>query len=214
MPARRAVLLVTPHPTRRSFPSTSNGPPPLASGRPLGPGSTTILAANTSPTCLVAMGGGGRRRGSARAHGSWHTALTSQLTVLRGLRLPRFRAVSSLIKRPMVSITAKVSKYSMSETANVRYGGTKKKSNTSTLTTEAATAGPLPERARPRPPPPAERSSQCWIPSTARTGSTTRVAEGDNHGGRQVMRPGDRRPRREGGRRRCGLGIFGRPWMT
>ena len=47
----------------------------------------------------------------------------------------------------MPSMTAKVITYSVSLTANVKCGGTKQKSNTSTLATAAAIAGPRPKRA-------------------------------------------------------------------
>jgi hypothetical protein len=51
-----------------------------------------------------------------------------------------------LVTSATISITKKVSRCSVSETANERYGGTKKKSNTSTLRTDAMTVGPRVDR--------------------------------------------------------------------
>ena len=48
------------------------------------------------------------------------------------------------------SMTAKVTRYSTSETAKVRYGGTKKKSKATTLRTEAKMEGPRPNAWRQR----------------------------------------------------------------
>ena len=57
------------------------------------------------------------------------------------------RLVNSLINRPIPSITANVITYSVSLTANVNCGGTKKKSNTKTLAIADAIDGPRPSRA-------------------------------------------------------------------
>ena len=46
----------------------------------------------------------------------------------------------------MVSITPKVTRYCASLTANVKRGGTKKKSNAATFSTAASTDGPRPKR--------------------------------------------------------------------
>ncbi len=45
------------------------------------------------------------------------------------------------------SMTAKVTRYCVSETANEKNGGTKKKSNAATLSIADRTAGPRPKRA-------------------------------------------------------------------
>jgi hypothetical protein len=45
-----------------------------------------------------------------------------------------------------ISITPNVIPYWVSETAKVRYGGTKPKSKAATLSTEASAAGPRPRR--------------------------------------------------------------------
>ena len=58
--------------------------------------------------------------------------------------LSRTRAASVLTSRPTISITAKVTRYCVSATANVRCGGTKKKSKTATLAIAAKTEGPRP----------------------------------------------------------------------
>ena len=50
------------------------------------------------------------------------------------------------ISRPTSSITAKVTTYCASDTAKVKRGGTKKKSNAATFSTAAAAAGPRPKR--------------------------------------------------------------------
>ena len=52
-----------------------------------------------------------------------------------------------MIVSATISITANVNRYSVSDTANVKYGGTQMKSNRPTPTTDAATAGPRPVRA-------------------------------------------------------------------
>ena len=49
--------------------------------------------------------------------------------------------------RATTSMTAKVIMYCVSETAKEKYGGTKKKSNVATLSTEASTVGARPLRA-------------------------------------------------------------------
>ena len=58
----------------------------------------------------------------------------------------RMRAASVLITSATSSMTAKVTRYWVSDTAKVRYGGTKKKSNAATLRTEARIDGPAAER--------------------------------------------------------------------
>src|SRR5262245_38446041 len=58
----------------------------------------------------------------------------------------RMRAARLLITRPTSSMTANVTAYWVSDTAKVRYGGTKKKSNAATLSTEASSEGPRPVR--------------------------------------------------------------------
>jgi len=55
-------------------------------------------------------------------------------------------ATSVLMMSPTASITAKVTRYSVSDTANDKRGGTKKKSNETTASTEASTDGPRPNR--------------------------------------------------------------------
>ena len=55
------------------------------------------------------------------------------------------RAVSVPITTAVNSITAKVKKYCVSVTANVKCGGMKKKSNAATPSTEAKMAGPRPQ---------------------------------------------------------------------
>jgi len=54
------------------------------------------------------------------------------------------RSVSPPITSPTPSITAKVSTYWTSDTANVKYGGTKKKSNAATLRSDANSEAPRP----------------------------------------------------------------------
>jgi hypothetical protein len=51
-----------------------------------------------------------------------------------------------LMTRAITSITAKVTRYSVSATAKEKYRGTKKKSNAATLSTEARIEGPRPSR--------------------------------------------------------------------
>ena len=58
----------------------------------------------------------------------------------------RIRTVSPLMTRATISMTVKVMRCSVSETAKDRYGGTKKKSNTATLSTEASAVGTRPAR--------------------------------------------------------------------
>ena len=57
------------------------------------------------------------------------------------------RTVSPLITSATTSMTAKVTRYCVSETANEKNGGTKKKSNVATLSSEANAVGPRPLRA-------------------------------------------------------------------
>ena len=52
-----------------------------------------------------------------------------------------------LITSATASMTPKVTRYCTSETANVRYGCTKKKSNAATLSTDIRIDGPRPKRA-------------------------------------------------------------------
>ena len=56
----------------------------------------------------------------------------------------RSPAVSWPVTRPTTSITAKVSRYCTSDTANDNCGGTKKKSNAATFRNAAITDGPRP----------------------------------------------------------------------
>ncbi len=56
-------------------------------------------------------------------------------------------AVSWLITSAVVSITPKVIRYCVSETAKENCGGTNSRSNSATLRTEASTDGPRPRRA-------------------------------------------------------------------
>ena len=58
----------------------------------------------------------------------------------------RMFAARPLMMRPTASITAKVIRYSVSETANDQRGATKKKSNATTEATAASTDGPRPRR--------------------------------------------------------------------
>src|SRR5258706_3261028 len=54
--------------------------------------------------------------------------------------------VRLLITSATTSITAKVTRYCVSDTAKLKYGGTKKKSNAATPNTEARIEGPRPNR--------------------------------------------------------------------
>ena len=56
----------------------------------------------------------------------------------------RTLAIRVAMPKPMMSMTAKVTAYSTSLNANVKRGGTKKKSNAATLSMAAATDGPRP----------------------------------------------------------------------
>ena len=58
----------------------------------------------------------------------------------------RTRVVSVLITTATASITANVTRYCVSDTAKVRYGVTKKKSNAATLRRDAKIDGPRPSR--------------------------------------------------------------------
>ena len=55
-------------------------------------------------------------------------------------------AMSVAMTSAMTSMTPKVSRYCTSLTANVKRGGTKKKSNAATLSTADSTDGPRPKR--------------------------------------------------------------------
>ena len=56
----------------------------------------------------------------------------------------RTRVTSVEIVRPTTSMTAKVTRYCVSETAKSKRGGTKKKSSATTETTAAKMEGPRP----------------------------------------------------------------------
>jgi hypothetical protein len=58
----------------------------------------------------------------------------------------RRRPASVLIRIPTTSMVAKVSRYCVSLTVNLSRGGTKKKSNVSTLRTAVSIDGPRPTR--------------------------------------------------------------------
>src|SRR5262245_42704713 len=92
---------------------------------------------------------------------------------------------------PIISMTPNVSKYWASLTAKHGYGGTKKKSNTSTLAMAAATAGPRPYRVATNATPSrntmttfASASLEEWLsqPSRPHSVTTTAVARYSRHG--------------------------------
>src|SRR5262245_38879576 len=89
------------------------------------------------------------------------------------------------MSRPTASITPNVMTYWASLTAKLSCGGTKKKSNTSTLATAAATAGPRPYRVATNATPSrntittfASASRNDWLtqPSSVHTVTTAAVA--------------------------------------